>query len=123
MPNPAYARHARDDQWRFMERVALFGVLWWCIWNKNGRLEREDEERDCLISGMERQEWMQAHSDWWIVGEWDEERYARPVRLTAAGQFALANRHLYDMEPVTGGLIDPGWSAVPAINPDVYAQH
>jgi len=114
MPTPAYARYARDEQWCFMERVALLGVLWWCIWNKGGRPEQDDEKRDCLVAGMERQEWMQTHPDWWTIGEWDEIRYARPVRLTEEGYSALANRHLYDMEPVTGGLVEPGWSAVPA---------
>ena len=51
--------------------------------------------------------------DWTIIGEWSGERYARPVHITAAGLEALENRRLYDMEPVRGGLVEPGWQAVP----------
>jgi hypothetical protein len=108
------ARRIRDSQWNFMEKVAALGTVWWCIWNKIRREERTDEVRCCLISGMELNEWMMTHPDWWDVGEWDDERYGRPVKLTEVGRIALAEREKYDMEPVTGGLVEPGFIVVPA---------
>ncbi len=52
--------------------------------------------------------------DWWVIGDWSDQRYAAPVSLTDAGRAALANREQYDLEPVTGGLVEPGWQATPA---------
>lgn len=108
------ARQTRDSHWRFMERVAALGTLWFCIWNKYRREELVDEHRDCLIGGLEIQEWIDQHPDWWIVGEWSDERYARPLQLTDAGRLALTERAKYDMEPVTGGLVEPGFIVTPA---------
>ena len=42
-----------------------------------------------------------------------DERSARPVQLTDAGKVALADRAPYDMEPYEGGMIEPGWTAIP----------
>lgn len=110
----AMARAIRDRQWEFMERALKHNPLWFCIWNKRGLPELENEWRDALISGMKIQEWMRAHKPWFRVGKWNEERYATPVRLTPAGRWALRHRMRYDMEPVTGGLVEPGWSCTPA---------
>ena len=112
-----------------MERVAALAPnpLWICWWNKDrhhkpspraqyadGSGYRDDLLVCGLIDGMELSEWLNSHKDWWVIGEWSDERYAAPVTLTDAGRVALANRELYDMEPVTGGLAEPGWVATPA---------
>ena len=111
----AMAWRIRDGQWRFMERVASAGTLWWCNWDKRGLPEGADECRMGLISGMELAAWIHTHSDWWEIGAWDDARYAMPVALTAAWHDALAHLALYDAEPVTGGLVEPGWACVPAL--------
>lgn len=108
------ARRMRDFQWTFMERTAALGTLWFCVWNKERRPELADEHRAGLIDGMEMLEWINSHSDWWIKGEWSDERYAMPLQLTDAGRLALTQRDKYDAEPVTGGLVEPGWQALPA---------
>ena len=107
----AMARHIRDGQWRFMRRVAELGTLWWCCWNKPGLPEAADECRMSLVSGMSLGAWLQTHPEWWEIGEWDEARYAQPVRLTTVGREALADYERYDCEPVRGGLVEPGWLA------------
>jgi len=110
----ANARRTRDSHWAFMEKIAALGTVWWCVWNDIRRDEAPDEVRCCLISGCELNDWMQKHADWFAVGEWNETRYARPVRLTEAGRAALADRARYDMEPVYGGLVEPGFVVTPA---------
>lgn len=110
------ARYVRDGQWVFMERIQAVGTLWFCVWNKN-RYHSKPYPPDlwvcCLMTGMGYLEWMRCHSDWFIQGEWDEERYAVPIQLTAAGVDALSNRAEYDMEPINGGLIEPGFVVIP----------
>jgi hypothetical protein len=106
------ARYIRDRQWRFMERANEHDPLWFCVWNKNRLPEGPDEWRDGLISGMEICEWIRRHKDWFVIGEWDDGRYAFPVQLTEAGRQALTER-ANDMEPVYGGLVEPGWQAIP----------
>ena len=110
------ARHMRDRQWAFMERVARLGKLWVCWWNKNGHhTEEKPDLLICgLIDGMELIEWMNSHKDWWVIGRWSDKRYASSVRLTDAGRNALGEREKYDMELVTGGLVEPGWCVMPA---------
>jgi hypothetical protein len=108
------ARHLRNAQWAFMEKVNVFGTVWFCVWNKYRRAELADETRCCLISGMELLEWIDRHPDWWVKGEWSDERYAMPLQLTDAGRLALQQREKYDMEPVTGGLVEPGWLTTPS---------
>ena len=112
------ARRMRDSQWAFADRVAAAGTVWVCWWNKNRRHDTSKALPDdllvlCLISGMELLEWLNAHPDWWAIGEWSDARYAAPVSLTEAGRAALAQREKYDLEPVTGGLVEPGWQATP----------
>lgn len=109
----AMARCTRDRQWEFTGRCNNHSPLWFCVWNKARRPEEADEWRDCLITGLEIQEWIERHSDWFKVGDWDEARYARPVWITPAGQQALIERAKYDMEPVFGGLVEPGWQCIP----------
>lgn len=107
------ARRERERQWRFMERVAEHGTLWFCNWNKNHMPQLADEDRYCLMSGLTITSWTNAHPDWFVFGDWDAKRYAFPVQLTDAGRAALADRGRWDMEPVEGGLVEPGWRAVP----------
>ena len=123
------ARRIRDYHWLIMEKVDRLGTAWCCWWDKAGRFSRFDFETGrpvdtspddvivlSLIGSMEFFEWTRVHPDWWQIGEWSDERYAAPVSLTDAGREALANRHLYDMEPVTGGMVEPGWQAIPAVS-------
>lgn len=106
-----------DGYWEFMDLVARHGTLWACWWNKNGHHAPENRPTDLyvcgLIDGCELREWLNRHEDWWVIGEWSDERYAAPVSLTDTGRAALANREQYDMEDVTGGLVEPGWVATP----------
>ena len=112
--NSDYARRIRDFHWSFMERLAAEGTVHVNTWNKYRHEERPDELRLSLLSGMQLSEWINAHPDWFDIGPQNRERWTQPVSLTEAGCEALANRHLYDMEPVVGGLVEPGWQAVPA---------
>lgn len=111
------ARRVRDSHWKFAERVARAGTLWVCWWNKDRHHDENnlppDLEVFCLISGMELLDWIKRHRKWWRIGKWSDKRYAAPVRLTPTGRRALANRAKYDKEPVSGGLVEPGWEAVP----------
>jgi hypothetical protein len=107
------ARFVRDRQWRFMERCLEHDPLWFCVWNKAKKPELADEWRDGLITGLEINEWMAAHPDWFKIGSWYEKRYARPIRLTDVGRKALANREPYDMEPHNGGFVEPGYVVIP----------
>ena len=112
------ARHMRDRQWEVMERVANLGTLWICWWSKDRHHNDKTAPADLLIcgliDGMQLLDWFNSHEDWWIIGEWSDERYAAPVSLTEAGRLALTERDKYDMELVTGGLVEPGWCAMPA---------
>lgn len=108
----AMARRMRDEQWRIADRVLALGTLWVCWWDKGHRHDEhkpEDLAVCGLIDGMELLEWLSSHPDWWIIGEWSAERYAAPVSLTETGRAALLERAKYDLEPVTGGLVQPGW--------------
>lgn len=107
------ARAIRDHDWEIMERMRDLGTLWFSPWNKDRRPESADELRVSLISGLEIMNRWGQHEDWFDIGEWDDDRAARPVRLTEAGLQALCQRHLYDLEPVLGGLVEPGWAATP----------
>jgi hypothetical protein len=114
------ARMMRDWHWETAGRVAALGTLWICWWNKNRRYDLTKPLPDdlivCgLIDGIELLEWFNSHNDWWEIGKWSDERYAAPVSLTDAGRAALAEREKYDLEPVTGGLVRPGWQAIPAM--------
>ena len=116
--NRDMARHVRDRQWRILERIAVCNPLWICWWNKNGHHARSAElpndlEVCGLIDGNELVQWLNSHPDWTVIGDWSDERYAAPVRITDAGRAALADRAQFDMEPVDGGLVEPGWQAVP----------
>jgi hypothetical protein len=113
-----YARRVRDGQWEFAELVNRLGTVWVCWWNKNRHHDRtkphpEDLLVCGLLDGVQLIEWLHSHNDWWIIGEWSDERYAAPVSLTDAGKLALANRAQYDMEDVTGGLVEPGFIITP----------
>ena len=114
----AMARRIRDHQWETLERIADKNPLYICWWDKNRRHGPREHQPDdlkvCgLIDGMELVHWLKAHPEWTTTGDWSAERYAAPVWITEAGRTALENRHLYDMEPVEGGLVEPGWRAQP----------
>lgn len=109
------ARAIRDRQWSFMERLAREGTVHVCTWNKYRQEERRDELRLCLLSGNELLGRIDAHRDWFVIGPQNQERWTNPVSLSDAGRIALDNRHRYDLEPVRGGLVEPGWEAIPAL--------
>lgn len=121
------ARRMMDWNWGFAERVAAAGTLWVCWWNKNRHHDRSPDAQYSdgsgyrndllvcgLIDGMELLDWLNSHPDWWEIGEWSDERYAAPVKITEAGRLALASREKYDMEPLHGGLVEPGYVVTPA---------
>ena len=111
------ARYVRDRQWETLERIAEHNPLYICWWDKAGRHkgERPPDLKVCGIpDANELINWLNLHPDWTVTGEWSDERYAAPVWITDAGREALQNRHLYDMEAVEGGMVEPGWQAIPA---------
>ena len=118
-----YARRLRDRQWAFMEKMAAVGTLWYCNWNKSRRDEADDEIRDGLLSSIPLLDWIDNHKDWFIEGEWDEAREAFPFQLTPAGHLALTQRDRYDLEPVRGGLVSPGWEAMPEAREEETIHH
>ena len=112
------ARWTRERQWCFMERIAACETLWFCVWNKSGRHDTSQPLPanlwvDGLLTGMDIERWISRHKDWFVRGRWSEKRYARPIRLTDAGRAALADREPYDMEPIHGGLVEPGYVVIP----------
>jgi hypothetical protein len=66
-----------------------------------------------LIGSNEFLGWLAAHKDWWKRGRWSEKRCARSIRITEAGRKALRNRARYDMEPIHGGMVEPGYIVTP----------
>lgn len=66
-----------------------------------------------LIGSNEFFAWLHTHKDWWKHGRWSEKRCARSIRITEAGRKALKTRHLYDMEPIHGGMVEPGYVVTP----------
>ncbi len=108
------ARRERDGQWEFMERVAREGIVWICPWDKYGRHKNGDGVYVFgLIGSNEFYHWLSSHKDWWIRGRWSEKRCARSIRITEAGRKALVNREQYDMEPIFGGMVEPGYVVTP----------
>jgi len=108
------ARRERDGQWEFMERVAREGIVWMCPWDKYGRHKNGDGVYVFgLLGSNEFYHWLDSHKDWWIRGRWSEKRCARSIRITDAGRKALKNRGRYDMEPIFGGMVEPGYVVTP----------
>ena len=111
------ARRIRDTQWSVLERIAEHNPLYICWWDKNGRHGGADGALGLLscslVVGMELVHWLKAHPGWTVIGEWAAEMSAAPVFITSEGRDALVNRALYDLEPVEGGLVEPGWQAIP----------
>lgn len=108
------ARHERDGQWEFMERVAREGIVWICPWDKYGKHKNGDGVYVFgLIGANEFYHWLADHKNWWQHGRWSEKRCARSIRITDAGLKALANRAQYDMEPIFGGMVEPGYVVTP----------
>ena len=133
------ARYTRDSQWELMERIAREGVVWICPWDKHRRHGQRCSNHWCrarvtdsecpscklparpddgvyvfgLIGSNELFQWLQNHKDWFKRGPWVEKRCARSLRLTAAGLAALSDREPYDMEPIHGGMVEPGYIVVP----------
>ncbi len=66
-----------------------------------------------LIGSNEFLHWLGGHKDWWKRGRWSEKRCARSIRITDSGRKSLANRALYDMEPIFGGMVEPGYVVTP----------
>lgn len=108
------ARRERDSQWEFMERVAREGIVWMCPWDKYGRHKNGDGVYVFgLLGSNEFFHWLADHKDWWKRGRWSEKRCARSIRITDAGRAALLNREQYDMEPIYGGMVEPGYVVTP----------
>jgi hypothetical protein len=107
------ARCERDSQWEFMERVALEGIVWICPWDKYKRHDGDGVHVFGLLGSNEFYHWLDSHKDWWRHGRWSDKRCARSIRLTQVGREALANRGLYDMEPICGGMVEPGYIVTP----------
>ncbi len=108
------ARRVRDYHWEIMEKIAANGALRVCLWDKKRLEEQPGEVRMGLISGMEWMNWVRRHRNWFVVSRKHDERDAFVMKLTTAGRQALRDRAKYDMEPVEGGLVEPGWIAVPS---------
>jgi hypothetical protein len=66
-----------------------------------------------LLGSNEFHHWLSAHKDWWKHGRWSEKRCARSIRITPAGLRALKNRHRYDLEDISGGMVEPGYIVRP----------
>ena len=112
------ARLIRDRQWRIMEKADKYGAVW-CRTASRWLEPKEDEEHYGYIAAEELFAWFrELHPDWLIVGARDETRKAYPITLTDAGRAALANRDTYNMEPVYGGMVEPGWQAIPLESED-----
>ena len=115
------ARRIRNRQWAVLEQIAERDPLWICWWDQWGRHSQIEERPNdlavfCLLDSNELLLWFGPsgpHADWVEVGPWSEERYAAPVRITAAGRSALEARDQYDMGPVSGGMVEPGWVCIP----------
>lgn len=139
------ARHERDSQWEFMERVAREEIVWMCPWDKYkkhgprcpgicafSRFIPEGDQWKCaqcgrvmssipddgvyvfgLIGSNEFFHWLDSHEEWWNRGRWSERRCARSIRITEVGRKALADREQYDMEPIFGGMVEPGYVVTP----------
>jgi hypothetical protein len=109
-----FARKERDSQWEFMERVAREGIVWICPWDKYKRHKDGDGVYVFgLIGSNEFFHWLDSHKDWWVRGDWSEERCARSIQITEAGRNALANREQYDTELIHGGMVEPGYVVRP----------
>ena len=108
------ARRMRDGHWSLLERLNRHGTLYVCPWDKYGRHKKPEPDLEVLSPlSQDIFSWFKVHSDWIDILEWDEQRCAYPFAITDAGREALDNRTLYDMEPVEGGLVEPGWTAIP----------
>jgi hypothetical protein len=108
-----FARSERNAQWALMERIEREGVVWMCPWDKNHKHGADGVYVFGLLGSNELFHWLDSHKDWWERGEWADERCAFPLRITDAGRSALQHRYLYDMEPIEGGMVDPGYIVTP----------
>jgi hypothetical protein len=106
------ARRMRNKHWLFMERLRDEGGTWFCPWDKYRRHGNDGVCVDGLI-GWGILDWVRTHRDWFKRGRWSDKKCAVRYRLTEAGLNALENWTQYDMEPVYGGLVEPGWQAIP----------
>ncbi len=107
------ARNQRNAHWGYMQQIAHSGVMY-VRWNKYSKPDGPQHLSFCLMSIMDFQSWTKQHPEWWDVGEWDDEQYGNPYRVTDAGRKALTEKHLYDMEPHHGGMVEPGYVVIPA---------
>jgi hypothetical protein len=106
------ARRVRDGHWEFMAKLARFGVVHVCTWNKARRKEGRNEMRCGLLDWFEYAAFIRAHRAWFGQGPWDTRRDTFPMWLTPAGRQALATRP-DDSNPVFGGLVEPGYQCIP----------
>jgi hypothetical protein len=109
----SFARSTRDHQWAFAERCAREGKVWCCPWDKYGKHKSDGVYVFGLLGSGEFFAWIESHPDWWKRGRWSEKRCARSIAITDAGRRALTERDKYDLEPIHGGMVEPGWICIP----------
>ncbi len=110
------ARRIRDGQWRHMEDLRESGGEYWRAFGGEGNVPAGVVFFGFLL-WQDMAAWLHEHHDWFNIGDFDTARGANPIALTAAGLRALENRQLYDMDPVFGGAVEPGWTAIPTPSP------
>lgn len=116
-PWDKYHRHGRRCSCRYCDCRQFSQVAqgWRC--NSCGTVMPKVPDDEVYVFGLmganELFAWTSSHKTWFKWGPWVEKRCARSLRLTAAGRDALQHRELYDMEPIHGGMVEPGYIVVP----------
>lgn len=107
--------HRCVNKWCRSRTFNADGGQWQCAECKSTMATVPDDEVYVfgLIGSNEFYHWLGEHKDWWKRGRWSEKRCARSIRITAAGRKALKNRGRYDMEPIFGGMVEPGYVVTP----------
>ena len=111
------ARWILNRHWEILELIAKHDPLYICWWDKNRRHKKNVPENLLslgLITGSELAAWLRTHPEWTNIGEWEDDRCAVPIWITESGRQALLNKEQYDLEPVQGGMVEPGWECIPA---------
>jgi hypothetical protein len=110
------ARRHRDFDWAFMRRIARQGIVHYSPWNKNRLPTGRNEYRDGLIGGLEWWGWVKRHRTWFCWSAWDPQRQTYAFSLTRIGK-KIARRppRRFDLEPVYGGLVEPGYREDPIL--------
>jgi hypothetical protein len=103
------------NKWCKSQTFNAIGDKWQCA-RCNAVMERVPDDMVYvfgLLGSNEFFHWLGSHKDWWKHGRWSEKRCARSISITEEGRIALQNRHLYDMEEISGGMVEPGFVVTP----------